>query len=423
MLAEIITVGDELLLGQTVDTNSAWMGAQLTKQGIALHRITSISDASEEITSALREAMNRVDLVLVTGGLGPTRDDITKETLASYFGMPLVLNEQVLNQITQWFEKRGMEMLPVNRDQALLPRGCEILPNPRGTAMGMWFQEGDEASPKVVVSLPGVPYEMKGLMEEEVLPRVQKIWKLPKRYHRTVLTQGIGESFLSTLIKEWEDGLEERGIHIAYLPAPGQVRVRLSAVDNREDVAVQRVEKALEEFLELAGQHVVALDEVSLPEAVVQSLIQHKRTIATAESCTGGSIAASITAVPGSSAVFQGSVVAYANEVKEELLGVDKMDLEVHGAVSEPVVMQMAKGIREKLGTTYGLATSGIAGPSGGTAHKPVGTIWVGLASPKGVFARKFQLGDHRGRNVSKTVLLALAWIIEDLKREDSERS
>ncbi|MFZ8835669.1 MAG: competence/damage-inducible protein A [Flavobacteriales bacterium] len=423
MLAEVITIGDELLLGQTVDTNSAWMGAELTKQGIALHRITSISDAPAEITAALEEAMSRVDLVLVTGGLGPTRDDLTKETLASFFGMPLVMNEQVLNQITHWFENRGMEMLPVNRDQAMLPEGCEILPNPRGTAMGMWFQKGDEVSPKVVVSLPGVPYEMKGLMEEEVLPRVQKIWKLPKRYHRTVLTQGIGESFLSALIEDWEDGLEERGIHIAYLPAPGQVRVRFSAVDDLEDAAVRRVEEALEEFLELAGQHVVALDEMSLPEAVVQSLVENNCTIATAESCTGGSIAASITAVPGSSAVFQGSIVAYANAVKQQMLGVAAKDIEVHGAVSEPVVMQMAKGVREKLGTTYGLATSGIAGPSGGTALKPVGTIWVGLAGPKGVVARKFQLGDHRGRNVSKTVLLALAWILEDLKQKDSQRS
>ena len=421
MLAEVITIGDELLLGQTVDTNSAWMGGVLASHGIALHRITSISDNAPEIVAALDDARERVDLILMTGGLGPTRDDITKETLADYFEMPLEMDQDVLRNITAWFEGRGLPMLPVNEAQAMLPRGCTVLPNPRGTAMGMWFETADRGRDQVVISMPGVPYEMKGLVLEEVLPRVQTKWSLPTRYHRTVLTQGIGESYLSQIVNEWEEGLSARGVSIAYLPAPGQVRVRLSAASQDEADARQRVDEAMHAFLALAGEHVIAEEDVSAAEALVRLLTEQGATLATAESCTGGAIAAAVTSVAGSSAVFEGAVVAYANAVKVAALAVDPQFIERDGAVSESVVTAMANGARASMGTTYALATSGIAGPGGGTPEKPVGTIWIALATPHGTEARCLKLGKDRGRNVQRTVLECLAWLIRTARAHSAD--
>lgn len=416
MLAEVITIGDELLLGQTVDTNSAWMGEVLAANGVALHRITSISDQADEIVAALNEARSRVDLVLMTGGLGPTRDDITKHTLTEYFGMSLAMNHEVLKGITEWFAGRGLPMLPVNEAQAMLPDGCTVLPNPRGTAAGMWFEVEKAGRSQVIISMPGVPYEMKGLVEDEVLPRVKAKWSLPTRYHRTVLTQGIGESYLSKVVHDWEEGLANRGVGIAYLPAPGQVRVRLSAVSDGAESVQYRVDEAMVDFLKLAGEYVVAEEDVTVAEALVQQLIAAGATVSTAESCTGGSIASAITGVAGSSAVFEGSVVAYANSVKVAALGVDAASIERYGAVSEAVVTAMAEGIRTSMDTTYGLATSGVAGPGGGTPDKPVGTIWIALATPSGTKARLLQLGNHRGRNVRRTVLECLAWLIREVR-------
>lgn len=421
MLAEVITIGDELLLGQTVDTNSAWMGGVLASHGIALHRITSISDSAAEIVAALDEARERVDLILMTGGLGPTRDDITKETLADYFGVPLEMNQTVLSSITAWFEGRGLPMLPVNEAQAMLPRECTVLPNPRGTAMGMWFEASDRGRDQVVISMPGVPYEMKGLVAEEVLPRVQAKWSLPTRYHRTALTQGIGESYLSEIVGEWEEGLFARGVSIAYLPAPGQVRVRLSAASPDGADAQRRVDEAMRVFLSLAGDHVIAEEDVSAAEALVRLLTEQGATLATAESCTGGSIAAAVTAVAGSSAVFEGGIVAYANALKVSALGVDSHLIEQQGAVSEPVVKAMANGARDSMRTTYALATSGIAGPGGGTLDKPVGTIWIALATPDSTKARCLKLGNHRGRNVQRTVLECLAWLIRTARAQSAD--
>ena len=348
------------------------------------------------------------------GGLGPTRDDITKETLADYFGTHLRMDEAVLLRITNWFAGRGFEMLEVNRHQAMLPESCDVLINPRGTAMGMWFERA--ADQKVVVSMPGVPYEMKGLMEEEVLPRVDEHWSLPTRYHRTILTQGVGESYLSELVWDWEEGLESRGVSIAYLPAPGQVRVRLGSVNVDAEVAKSQVESAVAAFLALAGDHVVSDQDEALGAAVVRCLTERKATLATAESCTGGAIAASITAVPGSSAMFLGSVVAYDNRIKQSLLGVSEEALESHGAVSEAVVRQMAEGAKKRLGTDYALATSGVAGPSGGSIEKPVGTVWMALAGPNGVESKCLNVGNNRTRNIERSVREALAWIIRTAK-------
>ncbi len=412
MLAEVITVGYELLLGQTVDTNSAWMGEVFATHGIALRRITSISDNAEEIVAALDDAHARVDLVLMTGGLGPTRDDITKQTLANYFGMELQMNDEVLQRISAWFHSRGLPMLQVNEAQAMLPAGCTVLPNPRGTAMGMWFEASRDGRSQVVISMPGVPYEMKGLVEEEVMPRVLAKWELPTRYHRTVLTQGIGESYLSKIVHDWEEGLAQNGVSIAYLPAPGQVRVRLSAVSTGEGDAQRRVDAVMETFLSLAGEHVVADGDTSVAAALVELLTQRDETLTTAESCTGGAMAAAVTSVAGSSAMFEGAVVAYANAVKVNALGVNASDIERDGAVSESVVTAMAEGARQRMETTYALAASGIAGPGGGTPDKPVGTIWIALATPEGTEARCLKLGSHRGRNVQRTVLECLAWVL-----------
>ena len=418
MLAEVITVGDELLLGQTVDTNSAWMGEVFATYGIALRRITSISDNAEEIVAALDDAHARVDLVLMTGGLGPTRDDITKQTLANYFGMELQMNDEVLQRISAWFHSRGLPMLQVNEAQAMLPAGCTVLPNPRGTAMGMWFEASRDGRSQVVISMPGVPYEMKGLVEEEVMPRVLAKWELPTRYHRTVLTQGIGESYLSKIVHDWEEGLAQNGVSIAYLPAPGQVRVRLSAVSTGEGDAQRRVDAAMETFLSLAGEHVVADGDTSVAAALVELLTQRGETLTTAESCTGGAMAAAVTSVAGSSAMFEGTVVAYANAVKVNALGVNASDIERDGAVSESVVTAMAEGARQRMGTTYALAASGIAGPGGGTPDKPVGTIWIALATHEGTEARCLKLGSHRGRNVQRTVLECLAWVLRTARSQ-----
>lgn len=414
MHAEIITIGDELLLGQTVDTNSAWMGSHLAEIGVAVRRITSISDEPLEMKRALDESLARVDLVILTGGLGPTQDDRTKATLAEYMGTSLSMNQGVLDQITAWFEGRGLKMLEVNRNQAMLPDRCEVLNNPRGTAMGMWFTAGHQQS-QVVVSLPGVPYEMKGLMREEVMPRIQARWKLPARYHRTLLTQGVGESYLSEQVKDWEDGLAEKGVTIAYLPAAGQVRIRLSAVSEIAASAEELVNREADEFIKLAAEHVVSDRDEHIAASVIRKLTALGWTLGTAESCTGGAIASSITAVPGSSSIFKGSVVAYSNEIKEQLLGVQRQSLSEFGAVSEKVVREMVAGARQKLEVDVAVAVSGIAGPSGGTPSKPVGTIWMAISTPAGTEARCLQLGTNRERNIQRTVLEALAWILRSM--------
>ena len=287
MLAEIITVGDELLLGQTIDTNSAWMGEKLALAGIAVERITTLSDEPAALVAALDLALESKGLVLITGGLGPTVDDRTKQVLSTYFKAPLVQNDEVLADITHWFSSRGFPMLPSNVDQALLPDTCEVLPNPQGTAQGMWFTV--EGTDQVVVSMPGVPYEMKGIMEDEVIPRLVARFSLPTRYHRTVLTQGIGESFLSQHVASWEVGLVNRGVSIAYLPAPGQVRVRLSAVSENRDEAVRLVEQELADFKSRCGEWIVSdVEGESLAEAVVRLYTDEGMTFAVAESCTGG---------------------------------------------------------------------------------------------------------------------------------------
>jgi nicotinamide-nucleotide amidase len=403
MLAEIITIGDEILIGQITDTNSGWLGQQLSQLGIRVIHRASVSDQKDHIQKALLDAAQRASLVILTGGLGPTKDDVTKHTLAEYFNSNLIENKEVLQWVTEIFTKRQLPMLEENRKQALVPANCEVLFNRSGTAPGMWFDEAGV----VYVSMPGVPFEMKTIFHEQVIPKLKARFVLPVIIHRTLQTIGIGESFLAKKMEAWEDALPDY-IKLAYLPAVGAVRLRLSAYGTNEKQSAGEIQEHIDALYQLVGEYIYAEGEVSLPEAIGKLLTQNKQTLATAESCTGGYLAHLITSVPGSSAYYQGSVLAYANFVKTQELGVAKKTIETHGAVSEACVKQMAEGIRKKLKTDYALATSGIAGPDGGTTEKPVGTVWIALATPSETITKIYHMGDNRERTIQRTTLTAL---------------
>jgi nicotinamide-nucleotide amidase len=402
MQAEIITIGDELLIGQTIDTNSAWLGQQLSLRGISIYRCTSISDKKEEIIDVIDKALNRSELVLVTGGLGPTKDDITKHTLCEYFKTKLVVNKEVLERIQEFFRVRGREMLESNNLQASLPESCTVIHNFHGTASGMWFEKNGN----ILVSMPGVPYEMKGIMEDGVFPKISERFKLSAMYHKTMHTQGLGESFLAERISDWENRVREDGLGLAYLPSPGTVKLRLTSSKGKIDcIKIDNYFKELE--LELP-KHVFGYEKDTLSSVIGKLLLDKKQTISTVESCTSGSIAKEITKTPGASGYFEGSYITYSNEFKQQFLSVPSEILKKHGAVSEATVLLMAENGKNALGTDYCIATSGIAGPDGGTEEKPVGLIWVAIAHPNGVFAKKFLFGNNRENNIAITVLSAL---------------
>ncbi|MGP8216814.1 MAG: competence/damage-inducible protein A [Bacteroidia bacterium] len=411
MLAEIITIGDELLIGQVVDTNSAWIAALLNETGIKVYQITSVSDTREHILTALKEASMRADIILITGGLGPTSDDITKHTLCEYFNTKLRLDERSLEDVTNIFKKFGKEVTAINRRQAEVPENCTPLQNKNGTAPGMWFEERG----KIYVSMPGVPYEMKGLMTDEVIPRLKKEFTLPVIIHKNVLTQGIGESFLSGKIAEWETSLAKEEIKLAYLPSPSMVRLRLSITGKDAAVLNERIERKVGELQKIIGQYIYGYDNDTLEGIIGKLLIEKKQTLSTAESCTGGYISHLITSVPGSSEYFKGGIVSYANEVKINELGVGKETIEAHGAVSQQVVEQMANGAIKNLGTDYSVAVSGIAGPHGGTPEKPVGTVWIAIATPSKTFSKRFQFAGTRDRNIIVTGLTALNMLRKEI--------
>lgn len=403
-LVELISIGDELLIGQTINTNAGWLGAELTQRGFRISRVVTISDTEAEIVEALNEAKERVNVVIVTGGLGPTTDDITKKTLADYFSTHLERDPEVLQRITDFFSRRGREMLEVNRQQADLPVDAKILDNIRGTAMGMWFEkEGFH-----VISLPGVPYEMKGLMREHVFELLHDKFDGHDIEHRTVHTVGVGESFLAELIGDWAKSLHEANLGLAYLPSPGLVRLRITATEGTQAEMQTLLNAKVKELEQIIPEHIFGYGDTSLPKEIGKLLLEHKSTISTAESCTGGNIAHFITSIAGSSAYYQGSLVSYSNEVKMNELGVTQSDLDQHGAVSQPVVEQMAKGVRARLDTDYAIATSGIAGPDGGTEEKPVGTVWIAVASKDKVHAQKFTFGRSRERNILLSTIYAL---------------
>lgn len=414
MKAEIITIGDEILIGQTVDTNSAFLGQHLSLAGIELTKIVSIADKREAIIEALKNAEENAQIILITGGLGPTKDDVTKKVLCEYFDTTLEIVPEIAHQIESYFKQRGREMLESNYLQAALPKSCIPLNNPIGTASGMWFEKDD----KVYVSMPGVPYEMKRLMTEEVLPRLKKKFILPNLYHRTVMTEGIGESFLAEIIKEWEDGLYDQNIKLAYLPSPGMVKLRLSA--QNEDMAIlkSKVDKNIEALNQLVPQYIFGYDNIPIEKAIGQLLGEQNESISTAESCTGGYIAHLLTSISGSSAYFNGSVVSYANEAKINLLQVSESSIVKEGAVSQSVVEQMAINCRDQFNTTYALATSGVAGPDGGSDAKPVGTVWIALAWENGVFSKKFLFEKNRTRNIRRASVAALSMLKRKLKNQ-----
>lgn len=417
MLAEIITIGDEILIGQIIDTNSAFIATLLNLNGVTVKQISSVSDDRAHIVKALDEAKERADLILITGGLGPTKDDITKKTLCEYFHTTMRFDEDVYQDVMKLFAAYGKEVTPINRKQAEVPASCEVIRNHNGTAPGMWF----DVNGKVFVSMPGVPYEMKAMMQEQVIPKIKTKFKLPKIFHKTILTQGVGESYLSEMIADWEDSLAKDNIKLAYLPSPGMVRLRLSTKGNDEKKLIATVDKKIEEVKKIISEYIYGYEiygeeKESLEQMIGRILSSKKKTLSTAESCTGGYISHLITKVPGSSDYYIGSVISYSYEIKEKELGVSKQTLEKHGAVSQPVVEQMAKAIREKYKTDYSIAASGIAGPGGGTDEKPVGTVWVAIATPDKVISQKFLFGNHRERNIQKTANAALNMLRKELE-------
>jgi nicotinamide-nucleotide amidase len=418
MNVEIINIGDELLIGQVINTNAAWMAAQLNLSGFRVYQFTVVSDSRVHILQALAEAEKRAEVVLISGGIGPTKDDITKHTLCEYFNTRLVYNEEAYRDLEALFARRGYPVTELNRQQAELPETCTGIPNKLGTARGMWFEKvRPGGGTTIFVSMPGVPFEMKAMMADEVIPRLKHGFKTPCIYHKTILTQGVGESFLAAQIESWENALPAH-IKLAYLPQPGMVRLRLSGEGSDESVLHQQVDSEIEKLLVLIPEHIFGYDEETLELIIGRLLKEQKATLATAESCTGGAIAQMITSIPGSSVYFKGSVVAYANEIKEHILGVSADSIEKHGAVSKQVVTEMAVSIQTKFNSDYAIATSGIAGPDGGTPEKPVGTTWIAIAAPGEVFAMQFLFGDSRERNIRRTSLQALNMLRKKLIRQ-----
>tara|TARA_B100000963_G_C22594393_1_gene657137 strand:- start:177 stop:1418 length:1242 start_codon:yes stop_codon:yes gene_type:complete len=404
MKAELITIGDELLIGQTIDTNGSWLAEQLNLLGITVSQISSIRDNREHIISSLQNAQSRSELVILTGGLGPTNDDITKSTLCEFFDSELVLNKQVLEKIEAYFNSRSLKMIKVNSDQAMLPNNCQFLKNERGTASGMWFKKDGVD----FISLPGVPYEMKGIFLDEILPVLKAQYSISTVVNKTVKTQGIGESFLAEIIKDWEKKLIDSGLKLAYLPSPGIVKLRITAFGNNEAELSARIDDSIENLKKLIPKYIFGYEKDRIEEVVGQLLKEKGSSLSLAESCTGGNIAHLITGVSGSSNYFKGSVVAYSNDIKQQVLYVDPKSIQQNGAVSKQVVEQMATGVRNSFKSDYAIATSGIAGPTGGTKQKPVGTVWIAVAYNDGVVSKKFNFGNNRERNIQISSLSAL---------------
>jgi nicotinamide-nucleotide amidase len=403
MLAEIITIGDEILIGQIVDTNSAWMAARLNDTGIRVKQISSVSDDRQHILAALAEASVRADIILITGGLGPTKDDITKKTIAEYFGVQLVENQDALDNVINIFAHYHRPLLEVNRLQAQVPENCLVILNKNGTAPGMWFNEAG----KIYVAMPGVPHEMMYMMEEEVIPKLKSSLKLPYIIHKTILTVGEGESFLAERIADIEDSLLSY-ITLAYLPKLGQVRLRLSGYGETETLLKEKIDEFAAKIIERVANVVVAEEDIPVEKAILNLMAEKGLTLSLAESCTGGYIAHLVTQHPGSSKVFLGGVVSYSNGLKERVLDVKKQTLEQFGAVSRETVIEMAEGALLNFKSDYALAVTGIAGPDGGTPDKPVGTVWVAVATVNKILAKKLTFGNKRKQNIEWSAVSAL---------------
>ena len=409
--AKIISIGDELLIGQVVNTNASWLGNKLTTNGIQVISTLTIGDGEKDILDALT-ACSDVDIVAITGGLGPTADDITKPTMCKYFDTELEFCQDAYDNIMSIFKLRGYPMSKRNEGQAYIPKACKYIPNRYGTAPCMWFEKGKT----VYVSMPGVPFEMKNVFEKEILPMLLEHFKVTPYLSKVVMTTGVGESFLADKIKDWEEALPDF-LSLAYLPQYGMVKLRLDGRHPDRKLLQEILDNEIDKLVSLIGDHVFGYDEISIAEAVFKLLKTKGKTVASAESCTGGTIAKMITSIPGSSAVFKGTVVSYATEVKENVLNVSHLDVEKYTVVSKQVVEQMAVGVRNLLKTDYAVATTGIAGPDGGTELTPVGTVWIAVATPDGVVSKINNFGKDRGNNIERASITALEMLRHELKK------
>jgi len=404
--AEVITIGDEILYGQITDTNSKWISEELDKIGIKTIRKSSVGDQKQQILNILDESLQRADIVLITGGLGPTKDDITKKTLAEYFNDELVINPHAEAFVRGFFEKRGRPFTELNRQQAAIPSKCTYLHNATGTAPGMLFEHNG----KVIVSMPGVPLEMKYLISNEVIPRIKSKFELPEIVHKIIRTIGLGESFLAERIENWEDSLPEH-IKLAYLPSFGEVKLRLTGMGENRSKVEEQIQLQVNNLIPLIEEHIFSFENEEIEKSVGKILNESGTSISVAESCTGGYLSHLLTSIPGSSAYFMGGVVSYSNEAKMDVLKVKQETLTKFGAVSEQTVIEMAEGVRKVMKTTYGIATSGIAGPDGGTDEKPVGTVWLAVTDGKQTLTKKLSLGKIRIVNIEYSAKAALNFL------------
>lgn len=402
MKVEIICIGDELLIGQTINTNVSWIGFEFMNYGVKVNFSSVIKDSRADIIYSLDVAINRSDLVIITGGLGPTKDDITKNVLSEYFNSELEINKDVLKRVKEYFDKRKLKILDVNINQALVPKGSTVLMNDLGTAPGMWFDIKD----KVVISLPGVPYEMKEIMKKQVFPLLKNKFKFQSLFQRTILFQGVGESYIANIIDDLEEIMLAKNINFAYLPSNSIVRLRLSAKDNI--VNKELIDSIILKIKKRFPFNFFGEDDDTLSDIVGRLLIDKKNTIGAVESCTGGGFSKEIVRISGSSQYFKGSIICYSNLIKMNLLDIQKLDLDTYGAVSDIVVKKMAINGRKKLGVDYCISLSGIAGPRGGNKEKPVGLVWIGIAGPKRVRVKRFLFSDNRERNIQKSIFSAL---------------
>ncbi len=412
MFAEIITIGDEILIGQVVDTNSAYIGKALNSIGVSVYQITSVQDDKEHILKSLKEAEENADIIILTGGLGPTKDDITKHTICEYFDDTLIQNDDILTHVEALFKKYiSTPIMEVNRKQAMVPSKAKVLMNQNGTAPGMWIEKEN----KVFISMPGVPYEMKGLMEYEVLPKLQKKYKFPFILHRTILTYGAGESIIADRVEDWENNLPHF-IKLAYLPSLGKVRLRLSAKGDNKKIIKDEVERQVSLLHELIGDIIIGYEEENSIEVTIGKLLEEKRqTIATAESCTGGKIAEQFTANAGASVYFKGSIVSYATEAKIDVLKIPEDVIKKHSVVSIEVAEAMANNVKQLFKTDYAIATTGNAGPTKGDSDVEVGTVCIAIATPNGVVSDVYNMGNHRTKVINKTMNKSFEILLKEI--------
>ena len=404
-----ISIGDELLIGQVINTNAAWLGEHLSSAGFQLDSTLTIGDSERAILDAFNACMD-ADLVLVTGGLGPTADDITKPTVCKFFDTELVFCQAAYDNVVSLFKRRGFQMSERNRSQAMLPKACEYIPNTYGTAPCMWL----EKKGVVFAFMPGVPFEMKGIFTDELLPRIKQRFHAVPYEKRVVMTTGIGESFLADKIKEWEDALPQF-LSLAYLPQHGMVRLRLSGRHEDAVLLHETLDREIAKLTALIHEYIFAMQDQPIERTIYDLLINKGMTFASAESCTGGNIAHVITLIPGSSEVFKGTAVTYATPMKTKVLGVPAEVIEKHGVVSQEVVERMATGVRDLMEADFGVATTGVAGPSGGTEETPVGTVWIGVASSKGVVSKCFNFGKDRENVINRATIMAYEMLRQQL--------